>query len=350
MGRDSVSVLIDHGDQLEALRAFKDISGFAPGVFVKIDTGYHRAGIQPSNHSLSQLYTSILRLTNEDLCFFHGFYSHAGHSYHGSDPEEAMTYLIEEITGLKKAVECLQQLYPWFKGSSISQLTLSVGATPSATSIQNLTTTHMEPTASNLRTAIHDISKLPYPCTIELHAGVYTFLDMQQISTKAAPASTPFFTSEHQMGTKHVALTILAEVASVYSDRAPPEVLVAAGTLALGREPAGNFSGWAVASDWGLIKADGKVGLGDMESSWEVWKISQEHGFLRRKSETASPQSSAAAKETDGDLPWKIGQKVRLWPNHACIAGAMFGSYVVVDKEVDEGQTVVDVWMRCRGW
>ena len=355
MGEGSISVLIDNGDQLEALRPFKDVAGFAAGVFVKIDTGYHRAGIPPSSDSLDRLYDLILDYEAVGLCFLHGLYSHSGHSYHGSSPEEAMKYLTEEIIGLKKAVEYIKWHNYWLKYPEVKQLTLSVGATPSATSIQNLVgKVGEDATSRNLSAAIH--GTLPCPCTIELHAGVYTLLDIQQISTRAAPARTPFFHSENQIGTRNLALTILAEVTSVYPDRTPLEALVAAGTLALGREPAEDYEGWAIASDWGVIKTDGKVGSGDMDSGWEVWKISQEHGFLRHKTPASSTQQPAALSEaeakdrTDGILPWRVGGKVRLWPNHACIAGAMFGFYVVVDRDIDEGQKVVDVWVRCRGW
>jgi len=36
--------------------------------------------------------------------------------------------------------------------------------------------------------------------------------------------------------------------------------------------------------------------------------------------------------------------------NSACVAGSMFGWYLVVDPAVDEGNTIVDVWVRWRGW
>jgi len=42
----------------------------------------------------------------------------------------------------------------------------------------------------------------------------------------------------------------------------------------------------------------------------------------------------------------EVGQKVRIWPNHACISGAGFGWYLVVDG----GDEIVDVWPRWRGW
>jgi D-serine deaminase-like pyridoxal phosphate-dependent protein len=42
---------------------------------------------------------------------------------------------------------------------------------------------------------------------------------------------------------------------------------------------------------------------------------------------------------------------VKIWPNHACIAGAGYGWYLVVDSEREGNEDeIVDVWVRCRGW
>lgn len=41
------------------------------------------------------------------------------------------------------------------------------------------------------------------------------------------------------------------------------------------------------------------------------------------------------------------GTRVRVLPQHACIAGAMHEAYLVVEEE--EG-VCVDEWVRCRRW
>jgi D-serine deaminase-like pyridoxal phosphate-dependent protein len=70
-----------------------------------------------------------------------------------------------------------------------------------------------------------------------------------------------------------------------------------------------------------------------------VARISQEHGILAYEKE-AVPKP----------LPLVYGQKVRIWPNHACITGAMYGFYIVVDSSSEDPEIVVDVWTRWRGW
>ena len=74
---------------------------------------------------------------------------------------------------------------------------------------------------------------------------------------------------------------------------------------------------------------------GKGRSGWRVAKVSQEHGILRAEKEAS-------------DL--KVGQTVRIWPNHACVAGAGFPFYTVVDSAVEGGKRVVDVRARCNGW
>lgn len=76
-------------------------------------------------------------------------------------------------------------------------------------------------------------------------------------------------------------------------------------------------------------------------AGWIVGRTSQEHGILTWEGE----------EEAMGGRELEVGRKVLLWPNHACIAGAGFGWYLVVDSEGEgQGNVVVDVWARCRGW
>jgi len=66
--------------------------------------------------------------------------------------------------------------------------------------------------------------------------------------------------------------------------------------------------------------------------------VSQEHGILTWEGE------GPATREL------KIGEKVMVWPNHACVAGSGFGWYFIVDSDSEDGDLVRDIWVRCRGW
>ena len=166
---------------------------------------------------------------------------------------------------------------------------------------------------------------------LEIHAGVYPFLDMQQLATQARISNL----TEANFGLK-----VLVEVASVYSEREKPEALIAAGSLALGREPCKSYSGWGVVTPWSSLAAAKEDDHYTMQTKrgWIVGRISQEHGILTWEGDAA------------GKRELQIGEKLMVWPNHACITGAGFGWYFVVDSDVDGGEAVQDVWVRCRGW
>ena len=320
--------------QLSAVNNFKEITGFQLQIFIKVDTGYHRAGLRVSTAAFESLLQAILDLESEGTGVLVGFYSHAGHSYSGNSPSEAMNLLMKEIQGLMPAANEALSLRASRQLGSPGKLILSVGATPTATSIKNLPLKDDEKVA-NLK-AIIEQAKEGY--SIELHAGVYPFLDMQQLATRASPSST----SDPRWGPAaislaDVALSILVEVTSFYADREKPEALIAAGTLALGRESCKSYEGWGIVSDWGMktINRDGMSG-------WKVGRISQEHGILTRDDDGSSNACAGI----------HVGQRLRIWPNHACVAGAGFAWYLVVDSSLDEAKQdeIVDVWVRCRGW
>ncbi|KAL8943843.1 MAG: hypothetical protein Q9216_000836 [Gyalolechia sp. 2 TL-2023] len=336
----SVGVLVDHPDQLRHLEVFKEITGYRLLLYIKIDTGYHRAGITHRSSQFSQLISRILpegeELPHTQFC---GLYSHAGHSYGRSSADEAMDLLIDEITNLHLTSTHIRKLYP---ARVHKAMVLSVGATPTATSIQNLFQHYGDDSsqprlgpgqADTLCQYIRDIEE--NNDRLEVHAGVYPFLDLQQVATRASPSAlTP--SPSPAISTHDIAMTVLAEVASMYDARDKHEALIAAGSLALGREPCKSYQGWGIVSDWNTTSQPI-----NRASCWQVSRISQEHGILE-----SIPNS------VDNLSELSVGQKLRIFPNHACIAGAHFGWYLVVDSDLPEERRdeIVDVWIRCRGW
>ncbi|MCJ1418630.1 hypothetical protein MMC32_004978 [Xylographa parallela] len=346
LGPGSISVMIDNSDQLSMLQVFKEIAGFSAHIFIKIDAGYGRAGLDPNSEKLKALLEVVLPITKaEGFGHLSGFYSHAGHSYGVASGAEAMGHLSSEIENLIIAADLADKLLSRSHGhdESETKYVLSVGATPSATSIQHLVHANGRLPAAwvteseRLRTCIVRAKDF---YSLEIHAGVYPFLDNQQLATQASPSpSTPTMTTAgHSISFSDIALTILAEVASLYMHRNPPEALIAAGSLALGREPCKSYSGWGVVSDWSMSSATitSPCIVPTNRSGWEVARISQEHGILQKVSDDAP------------DL--QIGSKVRVWPNHACVAGAGFDFYVIVDSDSSRKNQIVDIWTRCRGW
>ena len=338
----SVSVLIDNPYQLQSALVFKQSTGIPLQVFVKIDLGYHRAGLDYTTKSFRDLVKNILSLERSGCVTLVGFYTHAGQSYGGNSDLGAIRLLMDEIEGLQKAAIQANK-FDDADGHSHPRYILSVGATPTTTSIENFLSLPREESSSEMHKLIRKakdlIQHVKQDFSLELHAGVYPFLDMQQLATRASPSAYDEGTINQasKISTNDVALTIVAEVASVYSDRACPEALIAAGSLALGREPCKSYNGWGIVSGWGMNSKIGDEG----RSGWQVGRISQEHGILTKDSNVSGEP-----------VKLKVGQKVRIWPNHACVAGAGFGWYLLVDSSLPEGRRdeIVDVWVRWRGW
>lgn len=333
LGPGSISVLVDDPSQLSAANTFKELTGHPLQIFVKVDTGYHRAGLAAKTTAFKNLIQAINELEPNEIGELTGFYCHAGHSYGSDSSLSARKLLIEEIKGLRVAASEADAIRA--SKNPISKCTLSVGASPTATSIKDLAQQSQEPTAQKLQRLIATV-KDSY--RLEIHAGVYAFLDMQQLATRASLTNVAHFggprLSEHLAD---VALSIMVEVASVYESRNEPEALIAAGTLALGREPCKSYDGWGIVSDWGMKTTDSAG-----ECGWKVGRISQEHSVLTRHDD----------RNERGYQVLHVGQKLRIWPNHACVASAGFSWYLVVDSSLPGSRQneVVDVWVRCREW
>ena len=103
---------------------------------VKIDTGYHRAGVNSESGELKAIVEKYLTALEPSKCAkLRGLYSHAGHSYGESSQLGAMTLLRQEIEGLQIAGDFVNKILQ-DHGQKHSSFVFSIGATPSASSIQ----------------------------------------------------------------------------------------------------------------------------------------------------------------------------------------------------------------------
>lgn len=332
--------MLDHPSQLASLALFAELAGFPAGVYVKVDTGYHRAGLPPGGLNKGGMLERVVEMEAEGVVELVGVYSHSSLSYADEGVEKAMGNLAGEIEGCLEAVRANAGVLGKRRGKG--EVVISVGASPQVTSIENFAGRDggevvggSEALGEALRKVGGGEEVAGLRTRLELHAGVYSVLDVQQLSTNAR---TGLGGVEEE-----VALSVVAEVCSVYNDgeRGTPEALVAVGALGLGREPCPSYKGWGVV---------GSRSYASLDSDGEgrrliVQRISQEHAIL------AWEAAGENTTQVSPPIPLEVGQTVRIYPNHACVTGALYGWYLVVDSSDKlNSSKIVDVWVRASGW
>ena len=329
-----MSVFADHPSHIDLLDRVDAATwpGKIP-VWVLIDVGEHREGIPADSAQLADI---AKRIKSSQRTTLAGVYTHWGSSYGSSSPQEALSYLARELEGIKKgAVSLLNSVGVSGEANDTKRnmITVSLGESPTAMSMQTLMEDTQE--VKHYREQIEDLKK---SFDVEIHAGVYPVMDMQQLATRARPQHSPSNPNQSLLSYSDLGFRVLVEVASLYPDRGGgPQALLTAGSIALGREPCKSYPGWAVVTPWPAKSGDHY----DPETSktgWVVGRISQEHGVLTWEG------------SQDNMRQLTLGEKLMLWPNHACIAGVNFGWYLVVDSDKADRDEIQEVWVRWRGW
>ncbi|KAG5920955.1 hypothetical protein E4U42_006019 [Claviceps africana] len=356
LGEDSVSVLLDDPAQVAIISNLHALSGVLPHAHIKIDMGGRRAGLQVESDRFLALADAALEAHIQGKIILSGLYSHAGHSYGGDGRVAAVRMMRAEMTALLLGADRLKSRASDKAAANLPALVVSAGASPTSMSVQNLISAaaandeeyekEEEAIQNELNLEVKSLAELFASVrekghAIEIHAGVYPILDLQQLAAHSISVS--------RLSWRDMALTVLAEVHSNYPGRGvhgSDEALVGAGGLALARETCKAYEGMAMLTPWN------RQGIAqpacDVEDfrGWIIGRVSQEHGILTWRSGNAQAKFTLPDEETP-----RIGDKVRLWPNHACITGSQFGWYFVVDEDrAGKEDEIVDIWIRGRGW
>ncbi|ODA76977.1 hypothetical protein RJ55_07494 [Drechmeria coniospora] len=353
LGEGSVSILLDDPAQLAMAADMSAISDVAPHAYIKVDMGGRRAGVVVDGKQFPVLVDAALDAHGRGSIQLAGLYSHAGHSYAGDGRVAALRMMSSELTSLLDGADRVRARASAKGIVDLPSLTLSAGASPTTLSLQNVAddedekgapsgTPSVRAEAGAISTLLETIKGRGH--AVEVHAGVYPLLDLQQLAAHSIRST--------HLSWSDMAFTVLAEVHSIYAGRGADgtdEALVGAGCLALGREPCKAYAGMAIPTAWNRAGVEKPTFDVERYEGYVVGRVSQEHGILQWRDGrgTASPTTEATA--ADRKLDVEVGQKIRLWPNHACIAGSQFGWYLVVDED-GKGDEIVDVWIRARGW
>jgi D-serine deaminase-like pyridoxal phosphate-dependent protein len=148
----------------------------------------------------------------------------------------------------------------------------------------------------------------------EVRAGVYMFGDLVQAGLGV-------------IGVEDIALSVLATVIGHQHERG--WIIVDAGWMALSRDR--GTAGHAVDQGYGLVCSADGTPYADLI----VTDANQEHGIVARR-----PGSTAL-------LPnFRLGDLLRILPNHACATAAQHDRYQVVGP----GGAIEAEWPRFNGW
>jgi D-serine deaminase-like pyridoxal phosphate-dependent protein len=216
------SLITDDRETPRQLGASARRAGLTLDLFLKVDCGYHRCGVEPDRPEALEIPRAISDAPN---LRFAGILTHAGHSYHARSREELQAIASHER-------DLMTEFAARLRADGVEVPCVSVGSTPTITHVEHLAGVD------------------------EARPGNYIFFDAFQ----ATLGSCDF---------GDCALTVLASV--VHRDRARRKVVLDAGAIALSK-------------DRGPVEFDEGCGYGrvlDLEGNdtrSRVGSLSQEHG------------------------------------------------------------------------
>lgn len=216
-------------------------------VLIKIDTGYHRTGLDPLD--ISTIQGIVKTIQDSDNLHFLGFYSHSGHTYSSTKTSE-----IEQIH--RQAVQQLNDLRSFFKKDYPRHI-LSIGDTPACS-------------------WVNDFGQVN-----EIRPGNFVFYDLMQVALGVCSF-------------QDIAVALECPVVAKNANR--NELVIHGGAVHLSKDYI-RINNEIV---YGGVVPITKSGWGmPMENTW-VTQVSQEHGIIKTE---PSIFNEIQVGETIGILP-----------------------------------------------
>lgn len=219
-------------------------------VAIKVDVGLHRIGVNPDTDEA----IVIAQALKDNGLRFAGLVSHAGHAY-GAGHAAAIADIARQEARL------MQRLQAKLQAAGFTDCPLSVGSTPTALAAEIA------------------------PCLDEIRPGNYALLDLTACRLGLSRVG-------------QLAMSVITRVVAVNDHFA----IVDAGSKMLSSDkgPHGtNASGFGIAVD-------------EAGHTYEVTKLSEEHGFLLYQ-----------------DRRPDVGSLLRIFPNHSCAVMAQSDSFIL---------------------
>jgi D-serine deaminase-like pyridoxal phosphate-dependent protein len=220
--RVTLRLVVDSPEAVDALEGL----GVPLHVWLKVDCGYHRAGVDPESPLASGL---ARRLAESKTLIFDGLLTHSGHAYDGPDREEIAAVAEQERAVMVGLAERLRD-------EGIAVPGVSVGSTPALSVAERL------------------------DGVTEIRPGNYCFHDFTQVAIGSC-------------GVRDCAATVLASVVSCRPGGG--RSVVDAGALALSKDSGPRRP---ERPSMGEVFADYEAGILDGDA--RLLSLSQEHGIL----------------------------------------------------------------------
>ncbi len=236
--RIALSFIVDDPGVAKAWSDLAKTRGRELDVLIKVDTGFHRCGIDPDDSNAAGIVNAVASLPG---IRFRGLLSHAGHGYSATSDEHAAAIAAEEARTLRDLGAA----------SGVTCAEISVGATP---------------------TARHSVRETG---VTELRPGNYAFFDRTQVGLGAAAWDD-------------CALTVLARVVS---RPARDRVILDSGSKTLTNDGARGFS---PAPGHGVVLR--ALESAEPDPSLLIERLSEEHATVRASSGDSSLATGALVR------------------------------------------------------
>jgi len=204
------------------------------GIFLEIDTGYHRSGIHYNKKE--QIFQILERIKNDKLVF-KGFLTHSGHSYQSESPEQILSIHQDTLLKMKELKSIFAQKHP--------DLIISIGDTPSCSLADN------------------------FEGIDEIRPGNFIFYDMMQYNLSSC-------------NFEQISLAVACPVVALYPER--DEIIIYGGAVHLSKE----FIFVDEKQTYGFVTEPKGDHWGDPIPDMFIKSLSQEHGIIKVQSEQMS--------------------------------------------------------------